>query len=470
MPDVTVVGAGPNGLAAAIELARAGYSVVVLEAEDTIGGGSRSAALTLPGFTHDVCSTVHALGVALPFFRSVPLNVEFVHPAAPVAHPLDDGRAAVLERSLRSTARRLGADGPAYWLLLHPLVSRAELLIPRVFAPLRPTRHALLMLGFAYYALRSARGVIEGRFRDARTRALLAGIAAHSILPLEEAGSAGYMLTLTLLAHFGGWPVARGGSQRIVDALAERLRAGGGDIRTRERVTSLAQLQEARAALLEVTPRQLLAIAGEALPAGYRRGLGRYRYGPGVFKVDYALDGPVPWTAQECLLAGTVHLGGTLEEIAASEAAVARGEHPERPFVIAVQASLFDRTRAPEGKHTLWAYCHVPNGSSVDMTERIEAQLERFAPGFRNRVLARHTQNARQLEEHDATFVGGDINGGRGDLRQFFARPVPSLDPYRVPQTNLYLCSAATPPGGGVHGMCGYFAARSALRALRRSA
>jgi phytoene dehydrogenase-like protein len=465
--DAIVVGAGPNGLAAAIELARAGRSVTVLEAGDTIGGGTRSAELTLPGFTHDVCSTIHALGAASPFFRSLQLGVEWVHPGAPLAHPLDDGRAVILEQSLRGTARRLGHDGPAYWRLFHGLVGDADTLVPLLLKPPRPFPHPLLMAGFGFYAVRSARAIIDGRFRTDQARALLAGIAAHSILPLEQAPSAGFLLTLALLAHTVGWPLARGGSQRIADALAERLRSLGGEIRLGERVTSRAQLDGAHQVLLEVTPRQLVSIAGDALRPGYRRAMERYRYGPGLFKLDYALDGPVPWTARECWLGGTVHVGGTFEEIAASERAVARGEHPERPFVIAVQPTLFDRTRAPEGKHILWAYCHVPNGSSVDMTGQVEAQLERFAPGFRDRILSRRTFTAAQVETYDASFVGGDINGGLANLRQFFARPVASLDPYRVPGTNLFLCSAATPPSGGVHGMCGYHAARSALRRLR---
>ncbi|TMD57882.1 MAG: NAD(P)/FAD-dependent oxidoreductase [Chloroflexi bacterium] len=465
MSATIVVGSGPNGLAAAIELARSGHAVRVIEAEDSLGGGLRSEALTLPGFVHDVCASVHPLALASPFFRSLPLAMEWVH-GIPLAHPLDDGRAALLERTVRGTARHLGHDGPAYWRLFEPLVRDAGALLPLLLAPVRPTRHALLLAGFALYALRSAQSLIDAKFKHERARALLAGIAAHSLLPVAQAPSAGFMLTLAILAHSVGWPIPRGGSQRLADALVEHARELGVGFSTGERIVSLAQLHEASAAVLSLTPRQLLAIEDGRLRPGYRRALDRFRYGPGVFKVDYALDSVVPWRARECWLAATVHVGGTFEDIAASEAAVSRGETAERPFVIAAQPTLFDRSRAPAGKHVLWAYCHVPNGSEVDMTSRIEAQIERFAPGFRDRIVARHTMNARQMEAHDASFVGGDINGGLANVRQFLARPILSLDPYRVPGTKLLLCSASTPPGGGVHGMCGYFAARSALRRL----
>ena len=465
MSEAIVVGSGPNGLAAAIELARSGHTVRVIEGEDSLGGGLRSAALTLPGFVHDVCASVHPLTLASPFFRSLQLGVEWIH-GAPLAHPLDDGRAVVLERTVRATARHLGHDGPAYWRLFAPLVRDADTLVPHLLGPMRPTRHPLLLAGFALYALRSANRLITAKFKHERARALLAGIAAHSMLPLEQPPSAGFMLTLGILAHAVGWPVVRGGSQRLADALVEHARGLGIGFAVEERVASAKQVDDARVALLSITPRQLLGIDGLSLEPGYRRALERFRYGPGVFKLDYALDAPVPWTARECWLAATVHLGGTFEQIAASESAVARGEAPERPFVVVVQPTLFDRTRAPAGKHVLWAYCHVPNGSDVDMTKRIEAQIERFAPGFGDRILARHTMNAREMQTHDASFVGGDINGGLANLRQFFARPVVSFDPYRVPRTKLLLCSASTPPGGGVHGMCGYFAARSALRLL----
>ncbi len=466
MRDAIVVGAGPNGLAAAIELARAGRSVLVIEAEDTVGGGLRSAALTLPGFVHDVCSSIHPLALASPFFRSLSLEVEWAQPAAPLAHPLDDGSTVMLERSLDRTADGLGVDAGAYRRLMRPFVDDAGALVPEILAPLHVPRKPLLLARFGALALRSAAGVVTA-FRAPRARALLAGLAAHSMLPLGRPPSAGFALLLGLLGHVAGWPMARGGSQRIADALLAELRRLGGEVRVGERVARLAQLEPARAVLFDVTPRQLVAIAGDALPSGYRRALTRFRYGPGVFKLDYALDGPVPWTAPECARAATVHAGGTFEEIAASEAAVARGAHPERPFVLIAQTSLFDPTRAPEGKHTLWAYCHVPNRSAVDMTERIERQIERFAPGFRDRILARRVMAPADIESYNANHVGGDISGGMADLSQLFARPVASLDPYRVPGTNVFICSSSTPPGGGVHGMCGYFAARAALRSLR---
>ncbi len=465
MRDAIVVGAGPNGLAAAIELARAGRSVLVIEAEDSVGGGTRSAALTLSGFVHDVCSSIHPLALASPFFRSLALDVEWTQPAAPLAHPLDDGTAVLLERSVDATAEGLEGDATAYRRLMRPFVDGAGALVPEILAPPHVPRHPLLLARFGMLAIRSAASVAS-LFHGVRARALFAGVAAHSMLPLARAPSAGFALTLGLLGHVTGWPMARGGSQGIADALVAELRRLGGDVRTGQRVASLAELDPARAVLFDVTPRQLVAIAGDALPQVYRRALARFRYGPGVFKLDYALEGAMPWRAPACSRAATIHVGGTFEQIAASEAAVARGEHPERPFVLVVQTSLFDPTRAPAGKHTLWAYCHVPNGSTVDMTERIERQIERFAPGFRKRVLARHVMTPADVERMNANHIGGDISGGIADLPQLFARPVVSLDPYRVPGTTLFLCSSSTPPGSGVHGMCGHFAARSALRSV----
>lgn len=465
--DAVVVGAGPNGLAAAITLARAGRSVLLLEAEERLGGGARSAELTRPGFVHDVCSAVHPMGVASPFFRTLPLGergLEWVHPPVPLAHPLDDGTAVLLERSVEATGEALAGDGAAYRRLMAPLVSGWDDLAAQLLGPLRFPRHPLLLGRFGLRAIRSARGLARGAFRGEAARVLFGGLAAHSILPLERPLTASFGLLLGAAAHAVGWPVARGGSQAIADALASSLRSLGGEIVTGTRVSSIDEVPPARAVLLDVTPRQVVDIAGHRLPAGYRRRLERFRYGPGVFKVDYALDGPVPWKAEGCTRAGTVHLGGTLAEIAASERAVARGEHPERPYVLVAQQSLFDATRAPEGKHTLWAYCHVPNSSTVDMTERVEAQIERFAPGFRDRVLARSVMSPAELERFNANHVGGDIAGGAHDGLQLFARPALRLVPYATPAEGIFICSSSTPPGAGVHGMCGYFAARAALR------
>jgi phytoene dehydrogenase-like protein len=454
-------------LAAAIALAQAGHSVRVLEAEPTIGGGCRSAELTLPGFVHDVCSAIHALAAASPFFKTLPLadyGLEWIEPPLALAHPFDDGTAAVLARSLDATAESLGKDGAAYRRLMAPILADAEFLVPQLLGPFRLPRHPLAMARFGLSALRSAVGLARSRFDCERASGLLAGMAAHSMLRLEQPTTAAFGLVIGLLGHVTGWPYPRGGSQRLADALAAHLRTLGGETCTGVRVSSLDQIGETGAVLFDVTPHQLLAIAGEALPRLYRWQLGRFRYGPGVFKVDWALAGPVPWTAEACRLAGTVHLGGTIEEIAASERAVAAGQPAERPFVLIAQQSLFDATRAPTGKQALWGYCHVPSGSTVDMTARIEAQIERFAPGFRDLVLARSTMSPADLEHHDANYVGGDINGGSQDLRQFFTRPVPRRDPYATPNKRLYLCSSSTPPGGGAHGMSGYFAARSALR------
>ncbi len=469
--DVVVVGAGPNGLSAAIEMARHGYSVVVLEAEDTIGGGARSAELTLPGFVHDLGSAIHPMGLASPFFRSLPLEehgLEWIQPDAPLAHPLDSGSAAILHRSIEDTAAALGPDTAAYQKLMEPIVSDWDRISPLVQGPLRPPRHPIALSHFGMQAIRSARSLARGWFKGERARALFAGNAAHSFLALDQRPSASFGLVLQSLGHVVGWPIPKGGSQKIADALASCLRSLGGEIVTGARVGSIEQLPPARVALFDVTPRQLLEIAGHVLPSGYARKLKRYRYGPGVFKLDYALDGPIPWKAEECALAGTVHLGGTLDEISAGERAVADGKHPERPFVLLAQQSLFDPTRAPEGKHTVWAYCHVPNGSTFDMTERIEAQIERFAPGFRDRILARSVSSPQDLERQNANLIGGDINGGLMDLWQLFTRPTPRLVPYAVPVKGLYICSSSTPPGGAVHGLCGYFAARAALRYLAR--
>jgi len=465
MPDAVVVGSGPNGLSAAIELARAGLRVHVHEAEPTIGGGTRSAELTLPGFLHDVCSAIHPMAAASPFFSQLRLaehGLEWVHPEIELAHPLPDGTAVAVVRSVEETANGLGADAPAYRRVVAPLAARFQELLADALGPmLRLPRHPLLLGRFGVRAMLPSSRL---PFRGERARALVAGLAAHSFLPLEAPLTASFALMLGVAAHAAGWPIARGGSQRIADALAATLRALGGEIAAGDRVDSLEQLGPARAILFDTSPATLDRIAKDRLPARYRRALRRYRRGPAVFKIDYALGGPVPWRATECRRAGTVHVGGTFEEIAAGEAEVNRGGHPEQPFVLVAQQSLFDDTRAPAGKHTLWAYCHVPNGSTVDMTARIEAQIERFAPGFRDLVLARAVAGPREVEAHNANCAGGDIAGGAHDGLQFFARPVLAFDPYATPARELYLCSSSDPPGGGVHGMCGLHAARSALR------
>ena len=467
MLDAIVVGAGPNGLAAAITLARAGRSVRVYEAAPTIGGGTRSAELTKPGFVHDVCSTVHAMMLASPFLKTLPLadfGLELAHPAAPFAHPLDDGTAIVVRRSIDETADALSStDARSYRSLVKPFVDRADDLMHAILGPLG-LRNPLLMARFGRHAIRSAEGFARSRFRDERTRAMFAGVAAHSMVPLDQLSTAGYGLALIIAAHAGGWPVARRGSQRVADAMAAYLRSLGGDIVTDMRVESLTALPPARAVLCDVTPRQFVRMAGDRLPHRSRKRLGRYRYGPGVFKMDWALNEPVPWRSNECAGAGTVHIGGTMAEIALGEREAWRGRNVERPYVLAVQATVCDDTRAPAGKHTLWAYCHVPHGSTVDMTQRIESQIERFAPGFRDCIEAKSVMFPADMERRNANLVGGDIGGGAGDFAQFFARPVASLDPYRTAIDGVYLCSSSTPPGIGVHGMCGYYAAKSALR------
>ncbi|MGH9683565.1 MAG: phytoene desaturase family protein [Candidatus Acidiferrales bacterium] len=459
-----VIGSGPNGLAAAITVAQAGRSVLVLEAQGTIGGGTRSAELTLPGFIHDVCSAVHPMALTSPFFRSLPLRehgLEWIEPDAPLAHPLDDGTAVLVERSVNATAANMGRDVERYSRLFSPLVRDWSKLEPALLGRLRLPSHPQALARFGFDAMRSAEGFANSCFRDERTRAMFAGMAAHSILPLTKIPSAAFGCVLTIAAHAVGWPFARGGSQSIANALASYLRSLGGEIITNSPVSSLEQLPKSHIVLCDVTPRQLLQIAGSRFGFGFRRKLERYRYGPGVCKMDWALDGPIPWKAEECRRAGTVHIGGTLEEIVRSEAAPWRGEHIEKPFVLLAQPSLFDPSRAPAGKHVAWAYCHVPNGSRFDMTERIENQIERFAPGFRRAILKRSVMVAASLEQHNANLVGGDISGGASNLGQLFLRPTWRM--YGTPVKGLYLCSSSTPPGGGVHGLCGHRAARAAL-------
>jgi phytoene dehydrogenase-like protein len=465
--DAIVVGSGPNGLASAITLAQAGLAVLVYEAKQSPGGGARSAELTLPGFIHDVCSAIHPLALASPFFRTLPLGeygLEWVHPPAALAHPFADGTAALLERPIELTGQTLGEDAAAYRQLMAPLVANWGKLEGFLLGPLRLPRHPLALLRFGLLATRSAHGLAQRQFSGERARSFFAGLAAHAFMPLERAPTAAFGLLLGLLGHVVGWPFPRGGAQQITDALACYLQSLGGEIITDSPIASLDALPPARAVLLDVTPRQLLAIAGKRLPSGYRRRLERYRYGPAAFKVDWALDGPIPWRSSPCARAATVHVGGTLAEISASERAAWQGEHIGRPFVLVAQQSLFDPTRAPPGKHVAWGYCHVPNGSTFDMTECLEGQIERFAPGFRQRILARSVLSPAALERYNPNYIGGDINGGVQDLWQLFTRPTLRLVPYATPVHGLYICSSSTPPGGGVHGMCGYYAARAALR------
>jgi phytoene dehydrogenase-like protein len=465
--DAVVVGAGPNGLAAAVQLARAGRSVLVIEAENTPGGGCRSAELTLPGFTHDVCSAIHPLALASPFFKSLPLErlgARVIHPDIPLAQPLDSGRAALLLRSVADTADAFGKDAAAYRRLMSPLVRSADKLIKELLGPIGIPRYPLTMARFGLRGLASANGSFGRLFEGDEAKALLGGAAAHAMLPLDRSPTAGVGLFLTLLAHAVGWPVIEGGSQRLVDALLAYLGELGAEVRSGERVTSLRQLPPSKAVLFDLAPRHVVDIAGDALPSRYVRRLNRFRHGPGIFKMDWALDGPVPWANPECARAGTVHVGGTLPEMVESERAPWEGRVTDRPFVLIGQQSVCDPSRAPEGKHTLWGYCHVPSGSTIDMTGRIESQIERFAPGFRDLVLARSSMKPHEVEDHNASYIGGDITGGVQDLRQTFARPALRLNPYTTPNDRLYICSSSTPPGGGVHGMSGYHAARAALR------
>jgi phytoene dehydrogenase-like protein len=467
--DAVIVGSGPNGLAAAITLAQAGRSVLVLEAENEIGGGTRTAEITLPGFQHDLCSAIHPLGVGSPFFRQLPLQeygLEWIYPTVQLAHPLDDGSAAALYRSIQATGESLGPDAAAYQRLIAPLVQDWEKILGDFLGPLPlPPRHPVSAARFGLLAILPATSLVNYWLQAPPGRALFAGMAAHAIQPLERPITSAIGLVMDILGHSVGWPLPCGGSQRITLALAGYLHSLGGEIQTGRRITSLQELPPSRAVLLDLTPRQVVQIAGEGLPPGYRRQLQIFRYGPGIFKVDYALSAAIPWTAPQCRLAATVHVGGRFEEVARSERAVWRGEHPEKPFVLLAQQSLFDPSRAPQGKHTAWAYCHVPNGSTFDMYERITAQIERFAPGFRDCILAHAEKNSAEMEAYNPNYVGGDINGGVLDLTQLFTRPAWRLVPYSTPLKGVFLCSSSTPPAGGVHGMCGYHAARAALRA-----
>ncbi|WP_213158445.1 NAD(P)/FAD-dependent oxidoreductase [Parachlamydia sp. AcF125] len=465
--DAIVIGTGPNGFAAAITLAQAGLSVGMFEAKDTIGGGMRSTELTLPGYVHDVCSAIHPLGVGSPFFRSLPLEkhgLKWIFPSAALAHPFDDGTAVTLEPSIEKTSKNLGIDGAAYRRILTDCVKRWDNLIDDLLGPLHFPKHPLQMAWFAGFCLQPATKLARQLFREERARGFFAGLAAHSMLPLERYLTSAFALILNILGHTTGWPIPEGGSQNIANALASFFRSLGGEIHTNSPIECLEQLPSSQVVLCDVSPKQLLKIASNQLSDRYKRILENYRYGPGVFKVDWALSQPIPWKAKECLRAGAVHLGGTLEEIAQSEREVWENLHPQKPYIILAQQSLFDSTRAPKGKHTAWGYCHVPNGSDINMTEVIEAQIERFAPGFKDCILAKTTKSAQQFEQYNPNYVGGDINGGVQDLSQLFTRPAARLVPYSTPHKGLYICSASTPPGGGVHGMCGYHAAQAALK------
>lgn len=439
-----------------------------MEAAETPGGGTRSAALTVPGFTHDVCSAVHPLGVGSPVLRSFPLSdygLEWIHPPAPLAHPLVDGSAVVLERSVEETARGLGVDERPYRKIMGPLVRNWETLASEFLRPVHFPRHPILLAKFGFQAIRRAAVFANEKFQGNAARTLFAGLAGHSILPLEKPATAAFGLVLAMLAHGVGWPIPRGGSQAIANALCAYLKSLGGDVVTGKRVESVDEFPNARAVVCDVTPRQLLKLAAKHFSLSYHHALEKYRYGPGVFKIDWALHTPIPWAAPACVRAATIHLGASLDEIAASERAAWGGGYVDRPFMILAQPSLFDGTRAPEGKHTAWAYCHVPNGSNESLVDELESQVERFAPGFRQTILARHIFTAASISEHNANLVGGDINGGAQDLPQLFLRPTWRL--YRTSAKRIYLCSASTPPGGGVHGMCGYYAAQTVLRDLR---
>jgi phytoene dehydrogenase-like protein len=462
--DAVIVGSGPNGLAAALTLAKAGLKVQVYEGADTPGGGCRTEELTLPGFAHDVCSTVHPLLAASPFFTDIALTgLSLKTPEVAFAHPLDGGQAAAVRSSVGHTAETLGADARAYQRLFEALVKHAEAIVPSVLAPLlSPPAHPLAMARFGLRGLWPVTALARN-FKTESARALLAGLGAHSMRPLGAPGTGAFALLLGVLAHAVGWPVVEGGSARIVEAMIAELKDAGGEVHTERWIDEFDELPPARTTLLDVAPRHLLELAGVRLPGRYYKAIRRFEYGPGIFKMDWALDGPVPWQADVCRTTPTLHVGGTLEEIARSESDVAAGRHSERPFCIAVQPCVADPTRAPEGKHTFYAYCHVPSGSTVDMSERIEAQIERFAPGFRDRVLARNSVSAMDTERHNPNYVGGDINAGAATLRQTVFRPTASLRPYRTPLPGVYLCSSSTPPGGGVHGMCGQGAARAAL-------
>lgn len=469
--DVCIIGSGPNGLAAASVFANSGHSVLVVEAKDTLGGGMRTGNLTLPGFRHDICSGAHPMGILSPYLKTLPLaghGLRWIEPPASVAHPLDDGSSVLLYPSLIKTAEGLGEDASSYIKLIAPFLKNPEGLLADALAPLGIPKHPFSFLKFGLFGVRSAKGLAMSRFRGERAKALFAGLAAHSILPLESPLTAALGLLFAITGHVKSWPVVEGGSEMIATSLVSYLNTLGVEFQTGFYVSSLSQLPRTKVIMFDTDPIQLANIAGTALPDGYKKRLKSYRYGPGVFKLDWALDGPIPWKDPNCLLASTVHLGGSLEEIAYGEASVWRGVHPEKPYVLVVQQSQFDSTRAPKGKHTGYAYCHVPAGSDLDLTNIMEAQVERFAPGFKDRILFRHKTFTKDLETYNSNYVGGAITGGVADIPQAFLRPVARWNPYSTPNPHLFICSASTPPGGGVHGMCGYHAAESVLKKIER--
>ena len=465
--DAIVVGSGPNGLAAAITLQQKGLSVLITEAKSSIGGGMRSLPLTLPDYLHDVCSAIHPLGASSPFLTTLPLQnfgLEYIYPPIAAAHPFDDGSAAKLVSSITATAQSLSTDAAFYCSLMNPLLRDWPLIVNFILGPLGIPKYPIAVGKFGYYGLASAKKFANHHLNTLQGRGLWAGMASHAMQPLTNAATSAMALVLLLLGHNKGWPVARGGSQSIADAMGKYFVSIGGKIETNFEVTTLRQLPSSRAILFDVTPQQLLNIAGHKFSSFYRWQLKRFRYGMGVYKIDWALDAPTPFKANDCRSAGTVHLGNTLEEIAHTEQITAQGKHPEKPFVLFAQPSLFDDSRAPASKHTAWAYCHVPNGSLKNMTENIEKQVERFAPGFRERILARHVMDTQEVEAYNSNYIGGDINGGVQDITQLFTRPALRLSPYRTSKKGIYLCSSSTPPGGGVHGMCGYHAAERAYK------
>ncbi|SEN31818.1 Phytoene dehydrogenase-related protein [bacterium A37T11] len=467
--DAVVVGSGPNGFAAAITLQRSGLSVLLLEGKDTVGGGMRTAELTLQGFHHDICSAVHPMGIGSPFFRSLPLaehGLEFIHPEVMAAHPFDNGHAAALYKSVEETADGLGVDKPAYLKLFKPLINiwpniDSEMLGPLLTIP----KHPIDLATFGLKALQSGKQ-IAARYQSKEARGLWSGLVAHSMIPLDDLTSSAIALILSTVGHISGWPIPKGGSQSIANALASYFTSIGGEIQTNQLISTISQLPDAKALLFDTSPSQLLEICGDRLSNSYRRRLNTFRYGMGVFKVDWALSEPVPFLAEACRKAGTVHLGNTFEEVALSERQIWDGKHAERPYVLFAQQSLYDPARAPHGQHTGWGYCHVPNGSQKDMTATIEAQVERFAPGFRDTILSRHTYNTSEMHTYNPNYIGGDINGGVVNIAQLINRPILSLSPYKTSAKGIYMCSASTPPGGGVHGMCGYYAATQALKDL----
>ena len=465
--DAIVVGSGPNGLAAAITLVQNGRSVLLLEGKETIGGGMRTLELTLPGFKHDICSAIHPLGVGSPFFSQLDLKkhgLEWIFPDVQLAHPFDDGSAAALFVSLEETAETLGSDSKAYMKLMKPIVKDWPKIAHEFLGPLRFPKYPFAMTKFGLNALQSASFLAKRIFKTERGRAYFGGIAAHAIMPLQNPATAAIGLVLGALGHVIGWPLPKGGSQSIANALAAEFQALGGEIETSHEVTSLKALPPSDMVFLDLGPKQLIKLADGQLPSFYRRQLERFRYGPGVFKVDWALSEPIPWQNAHCRGAGTVHVGGSLDEMIHSEREMWNGRYTERPYTLVTQQSLFDNSRAPDNQHTGWAYCHVPSNSTRDMTEIIETQIERFAPGFRDTILAKHVMNTQDFKTYNPNYIGGDINGGVQDLTQLFTRPTPRLNPYSTPLKGVYLCSSSTPPGGGVHGMCGYFAAKFALK------